>query len=481
MASDITIDGGAGGVVACIDEMERLATTVRKAAGLFDSASSHMSGYTRWGGRGTAGGGPGSGTRVRGEESPELAAARAQLHIAIDALILSPSSPARCRDRAGALGGTLDEAIEAYERAEATVSNRMNLLERARLFGLDVTGASAVGRGAATAGLLAWLTEEVLAGRVIGTPLAVTIRRYHPVIREFLQQVLSVFPKGGTPTTRQLAALLALVGRSLNSAAGLGRAKIRRVNVTTEKMSSRLIGLVKRVDRADWQVKNKTPSILVSRVITGSGSTRKSSWVVSLPPTSPLIGGRNPFDVIADIEAMGLGTNDIVDGLTQALKDAGAKKGESILMIGHSLGGITAAAAAASPAFAKRFSAPAIITLGSPISSIPISDKATVLALEHTEDVFAALSGAPNPKTPNFTTVTRDLATSSDAAERKAAKDFPGTASHARPYYTNTLAMVDASKDPSIQAFKKAIAPIMVAGAKVVTIQYEVTRSVKAK
>jgi alpha-beta hydrolase superfamily lysophospholipase len=224
-------------------------------------------------------------------------------------------------------------------------------------------------------------------------------------------------------------------------------------------------------------VESGQPSILVSKVTSGKGASKKTSWVVHIPPTAAIIGGENVFDGITDVQLMGARANDLSDGIVKALKNAGAKKGQQMVMIGHSLGGIAAVATSQTKQFRKNFSAPSIITLGSPIASVPIPKDVRVLALEHRQDIFPALGGASNPKGSNVTTVTRDLAESADAKERAAAKDAKGTAAHSRKFYSQTLAMVDKNQDVSVMAFKKAVAGVLRPGAEVETTQYLTQRS----
>jgi hypothetical protein len=51
----------------------------------------------------------------------------------------------------------------------------------------------------------------------------------------------------------------------------------------------------------------------------------------------------------------------------------------------------------------------AVITLGSPIAQLNMPADTAVLAIEHTNDVVPALSGAINPLTENWVTVGREI------------------------------------------------------------------------
>ncbi|MDR0433124.1 MAG: hypothetical protein LBH48_07450, partial [Bifidobacteriaceae bacterium] len=454
---DITVEGGAGGIIASIEEMEKLATVVGKASEALEQANSQASALYLWRGQAALLGGP-----KAMSSSPELVAAHANLSQSVDSLMTSPAAPGRCGKVTTDLQGALFGAIDEYEQAEQENEYSLNLLEKAFLFGWDLTGwlGGLGGKISSIMGLASMVGVAAAKGYLEGTSLAETVRKYHEVIREALEQVTMPVPLPGTSDTAKLAGILALMSRILNFPyVAAGNAEIRWLGASTGVMSPNLADLVKGIDFANKEVLNGVPSILVTQVHQpGNGGAK--TWVVSLPPTSDHFGKKSPFDVVSDFDSVGFGTNDVVGGLIKALLASGAKKGDKILLAGHSLGGLTAAAAAASPEFLKHFSPPAIITLGSPIATINISPKSPVLAVEHTEDIFVAIGGPGNRNTPNITTVGRSLADSANAAERAAATDPIGAASHGRPYYEETLRLIDQSNDPSIRDFKDAIAPI---------------------
>jgi hypothetical protein len=322
--------------------------------------------------------------------------------------------------------------------------------------------------------ILKWLEIRFAVGLQNGECMADLVRKYHPMIRELLEY-LGPMRLPGSPSTRRLASGMGTAGALLNNLMGYSGVEVRNLGSTESTVKPGLAGLIDGVDIADQHTKSGTPSIMVSRIETPGGGA--PSWVVSIPPTNEILGYSSFFDLIMDLQLMGAWEdNDMANAVLEAMDDAGVQKGEQIAIIGYSLGGIAAANVSRNKKFRERYSSPNLITLGSPIASIDIPEDTQVLALEHRQDVLAALAGRSNANTPNMTTVTRDLAQSSDPSEVKAAGDPWGASAHDKSFYRATLEMVDAMDDASVNAFRAAVAPAIPAGATMVTTQYEVKR-----
>jgi inosine-uridine nucleoside N-ribohydrolase len=56
-----------------------------------------------------------------------------------------------------------------------------------------------------------------------------------------------------------------------------------------------------------------------------------------------------------------------------------------------------------------EFNVTAIVTLGAPIAQLDLQTETAVIAIEHSNDVIPALSGAINPVTENWVTVGREI------------------------------------------------------------------------
>lgn len=179
-----------------------------------------------------------------------------------------------------------------------------------------------------------------------------------------------------------------------------------------------------------------------------------SSWVVQISGTqvwSPRAGA-NPLDVTTDVRAMARDSTVLAQAVDEALHQAKAASGrdasaDPVLLSGHSLGGIAAAGLAASPQFTARHHVTHVVTLGSPVSRVPVPHDVKVLSLEHSQDPVPRLEGRRNPDLQNWVTVSRDLRGDPHRVDT-------GSAAHAGTEYVETAAMVDASQDASVQDWR---------------------------
>src|SRR5439155_1315285 len=110
---------------------------------------------------------------------------------------------------------------------------------------------------------------------------------------------------------------------------------------------------------------------------------------------------------------------------------------DPVLLVGHSLGGMEAAALATRH---TGFAITDVVTAGSPTAQVGgFPDGVRVLSLEHRGDVVPLLDGADNPDTVEQTTVSFD-----DGA------DSTIVGAHGYDHYVAGAAAVDRSADPSI-------------------------------
>ena len=98
-------------------------------------------------------------------------------------------------------------------------------------------------------------------------------------------------------------------------------------------------------------------------------------------------------------------SNAYEQGVLAAMKAAGVRPTDDVLLVGHSLGGVIATDLARDAS--GEFHISHVITAGSPIglSVGAVPSRVQVLALENDGDVVPGLDGAPNPDRPNVTTV----------------------------------------------------------------------------
>lgn len=170
--------------------------------------------------------------------------------------------------------------------------------------------------------------------------------------------------------------------------------------------------------------------------------TDRARHVVYLPGTDdlatlPWTQDHDVRDLGADLRsAAGSGTA-YQRGILRALADAGVRPGEPVLLVGHSLGGMEAAALAARD---TGYAITDVVTAGAPTAQVgELADGVRVLSLEHEGDVVPLLDGADNPDTVEQVTV-------------RFAHRGDGTVAgeHGYAHYRAGAAAVDASADPAV-------------------------------
>jgi hypothetical protein len=131
-------------------------------------------------------------------------------------------------------------------------------------------------------------------------------------------------------------------------------------------------------------------------------------FVVQLPGTESwaLTPGSTDRDLSTNLHTMAGDSTVYMRGIEAAMAQAGIPPGAPVMLVGHSLGGMTAAALAADPAFRQRFNVTQVVTAGAPIGRFEVPAGVQVLAVENRNDLVPALDGADNPDRANVTTLT---------------------------------------------------------------------------
>ena len=144
-------------------------------------------------------------------------------------------------------------------------------------------------------------------------------------------------------------------------------------------------------------------------------------------------------DLPTDLLLMSGQDNSYQEGILQAMADAGIGPHDPVLLVGHSMGGMEAAAILGQ---GSGFHVTHVVTAGSPTAQVPGFPAGThVLSLEHQGDVVPLTDGAPNPDSVQQATVT--------FADDGGAGGVVGN--HDYWHYVNGAAAADASTDPSVQ------------------------------
>ncbi|HWS57825.1 MAG TPA: hypothetical protein VN257_04740 [Actinotalea sp.] len=148
------------------------------------------------------------------------------------------------------------------------------------------------------------------------------------------------------------------------------------------------------------------------RVLETARGDGGSAWVVIVPGTqewSPRAGA-NPFDLTTDVRALTGDATVAAAGVSAALAHARARSGrgapdDPVMLLGHSQGGILAAALASDPAFRAGNRVTHVVTSGAPVALFPVPPTTRVLSIEHADDPVPRLDLTPNPAGPSWTTV----------------------------------------------------------------------------
>ncbi len=161
--------------------------------------------------------------------------------------------------------------------------------------------------------------------------------------------------------------------------------------------------------------------------------------------------GRSPLDLTGDLRLLSGDRSSGLDGLLAAMRALGVGPHEPVLLVGHSQGGLIAAAAAADPAARREFSIQRVRTTRAPIASIPVPADVRWLAVEHTDDLVPRLDGASN----------QDRAIWAAVSARSQATGSNRSGSHGLGEYQRTAERIDHSTDPSVVAWRAGTAPFL--------------------
>ena len=130
------------------------------------------------------------------------------------------------------------------------------------------------------------------------------------------------------------------------------------------------------------------------------------AWRINIPGTDG--NHDSPMDWYTNFELMSAdeqqrGAAESLRFLREAMDQAGIQPNEPVELVGHSQGGIIAAAAAAD--LQNEYDIQHIATFGSPIAKFDIPEKTMVTAIEMDNEGVAALDGASNPSRENWLTI----------------------------------------------------------------------------
>lgn len=194
------------------------------------------------------------------------------------------------------------------------------------------------------------------------------------------------------------------------------------------------------------------------RVIELALADGTTTWVVQVPGTHGgwFEGGTIPMDWPANVSLMLSATSASKVAATRALDRAQAGRAgprDRVVLVGHSQGGIVAAALASDPEFTRTHRVSHVVTAGAPIDDFPIPNATQVLSLQHETDPVHALDASPPPDRRSWTTV--------EASAPIDVRAHLTAGAHALSAYRATASQVDRSGDVSLRQWRAGIAPAL--------------------
>lgn len=171
------------------------------------------------------------------------------------------------------------------------------------------------------------------------------------------------------------------------------------------------------------------------------GADGVERYVVQLPGTDDFMSEHAIRNMGSNLNLIAGDSTAYADAIRQAMEAAHVPHDAPVMLVGHSQGGMQAAALAGDPDFDYNVSH--VVTAGSPVATSGIPSHVQVLSLENTGDVVPLLDGEANPASAHHTTVQADIHSGSFGAE--------DGQNHSLSTYGQIAGAVDQSDDPSVQ------------------------------
>ena len=266
------------------------------------------------------------------------------------------------------------------------------------------------------------LLDGLLAGLPLGVAAALGLSTFHPTVGDAAADLAGLYAPDGPPQVR----------RRPDLSVRLGAVAPRD-----------LPGLMRHLAETDALSPHDRPgdqgTIEVQTLTAADGGVRH---IVYLPGTDDL--ATTPFNQDGDVRDLAtnlrlVATHDTTyaEGIEEAMARAGIGADDPVLLVGHSQGGMEAAAILAD---GSPFHVTHVVTAGAPtaqVHSFPAGSH--VLSLENRGDVVPLLDGHDNPDSRQQVTV------QFDDHERSVA------ANHRLHHYVRGAAAAEASPDPSVR------------------------------
>jgi Lipase (class 3) len=442
---DLTVHGGIGGITAQLEDMEA-------AAKLVDNVSLELLGLAA-----SCHGFLASADLVASAMLDPGGAARFEA-----ALLAVLDGPHGLTATAGGIGLRAVQMRAAVMAYRATDNMAADLMQTRRF----LQGALAL-----PAGLLAgarWFAgEQLLDGGEAAADLQRLLTDHPGIVDEvvgsapgFVSTMPSVFgaPLDGLfrfvtgktllPTTvAQGAGLLALLypdGRQHVEPLGLDEG-----STSMTKPPRNFDDIMSGLDYRNSQAQGQIDVRIVERTM-ADGSVRRS-YIADIPGTkdwqlNPAGHRKHLNDLGTNLHALAGDVTSYERGVREALRRAGAKPGDPVMLVGHSQGGMVAVRAANDLVTSGTFNVTHVVTAGSPVAGMTMPRSVKVLSLENKHDIVPHLDGRDNPDAANWITVTFDRQFGSVGDNHS----ITGIKSP----YRGAAKELDRSNDPSVKAYR---------------------------
>lgn len=229
-------------------------------------------------------------------------------------------------------------------------------------------------------------------------------------------------------------------------------------------------GVVEAIDGLYPDHGNASPgTVRIDKVTAADGST---SWLVLVPGTQGSLVSDHAFDWASNPAGMVGDPTGSLATVLLAMRQAGIRPGQPVVLAGHSQGGFVAVNAA--NAVADTYQVAGVISVGSPIGTLTAPPGTEVLSIEHVEDPVPGFDNAAVPVSENATTVERVLSASSDPQIAGIASP---AGSHGTTAYADTASLLDASDDAAITDFLTSVSGVLNAESVAESAYYQGTRT----
>jgi hypothetical protein len=488
----VRVYGGSRPTAVDLDDLDTMTRTLRVAAGRLDAAATAL-------------------RRAAAACSAHLAREPGAAHAAFDAVTAAGQGvhgPGACADELRDLGTRIRHAIASYGGAESFVARmaRAQVARDAALVGSSPVLAGTLAVGAAA---LAATGVAIVAGTRgllwVTSPLRRSGHGDDPVLAAFDRSVgAALGPLPALPDrlaadgrgTWEVTAAAAFLQAALGSGAPVPLLRAP-VPATARDLAHRLgdappTVVIPRVDPPQLDPPRTTADVLAEVEATytpGSGGRPGTppgtitvqrlehpdgtvAWVVAVPGTQAWTpGGATPTDLTTNLQEVGGVADDMTTATVEAMRLAGMRQGDRVLVAGHSQGGMTAMSVAA--AVGGYYDVRAVLTAGSPDVPGGVPPGVQVRAYRHTEDVVPQLDGRPDEGGRQLSVVTRRLAATGGPAHPTVAQ------AHSIREYVRTVGLADRelAGSPAMRAYDEAQAQVLgPPGTTQTTLQFQATR-----